>query len=424
MKSHQGENWPYHESAKGDMVPCASNPCKIHGGSDIIATSPEEAYERKYESTSSQGMSDEAVMDDNEVKRQQDKLNSRLQAYAPAGWNGLHLEDINGGQYNSWQGYDYQRINKHLDIIEHDDKMDDKTKEQYYAYVAGIVSKDGKSISLNNTSSYPVRFLLDDDVEQHASSFSIQSTEGFFDDTSSILHHGIAPKSVRSMRSLNMMFGKPDTMVSMDTASSISTSEWGGTGEHIIVDASQKNWGEFAMDESLMNARELPVSYNDESRKRAALERVREWGLAAKSSDGYADYISNRSWQSFGRENGDVIRHAMLPNYYNNAKSAQVDDRDIRAIARTQPKRLFALYSVGTNASMQQRDRALKTKDRRCRALIRCTSIADRLHVPVSRVYNALLDDSKNGGHAIHDVMNGNADAGSQVVARIFDNNR
>ena len=44
--------WPYHEyegnvsSKQGTMVPCKSNPCKIHEGTDIYASSPEEAYEK------------------------------------------------------------------------------------------------------------------------------------------------------------------------------------------------------------------------------------------------------------------------------------------------------------------------------------------------------------------------------------------
>lgn len=39
--SHNGENWPYHpyEGAnpklQGSYVPCATNPCTLHGGSDV-----------------------------------------------------------------------------------------------------------------------------------------------------------------------------------------------------------------------------------------------------------------------------------------------------------------------------------------------------------------------------------------------------
>lgn len=43
-RAHQGQNWPYHQSNTGEMVPCKSNPCKLHGGSDVYASSPEEAF--------------------------------------------------------------------------------------------------------------------------------------------------------------------------------------------------------------------------------------------------------------------------------------------------------------------------------------------------------------------------------------------
>lgn len=48
--SNQG--WPYHlydgndPRKQGSYVKCASNPCSLHGGSDIYAGSPEEAYEK------------------------------------------------------------------------------------------------------------------------------------------------------------------------------------------------------------------------------------------------------------------------------------------------------------------------------------------------------------------------------------------
>lgn len=47
--NRSGESWPYHENKHGDMVPCVSNPCRLHGGSEIIASSAEEAYELKYD---------------------------------------------------------------------------------------------------------------------------------------------------------------------------------------------------------------------------------------------------------------------------------------------------------------------------------------------------------------------------------------
>lgn len=47
-KNHDGENWPYHENKRTHkMVPCASNPCTLHGGDDVMATSLEEAYVKR-----------------------------------------------------------------------------------------------------------------------------------------------------------------------------------------------------------------------------------------------------------------------------------------------------------------------------------------------------------------------------------------
>lgn len=43
-----GGDWPYHEDPNGNMRPCASNPCKLHGGSDVYASSPDEAYAIKH----------------------------------------------------------------------------------------------------------------------------------------------------------------------------------------------------------------------------------------------------------------------------------------------------------------------------------------------------------------------------------------
>lgn len=53
--NHNGENWPYHpyEGSKpelqGSYVPCATNPCTLHGGSEIYATSSEDAYTKAHQ---------------------------------------------------------------------------------------------------------------------------------------------------------------------------------------------------------------------------------------------------------------------------------------------------------------------------------------------------------------------------------------
>lgn len=43
MAGKNKAGWPYHQDPHGNMVPCASNPCTLHGGNDVIASSPEEA---------------------------------------------------------------------------------------------------------------------------------------------------------------------------------------------------------------------------------------------------------------------------------------------------------------------------------------------------------------------------------------------
>lgn len=40
------ESWPYHQDKNGNWVPCSSNPCKMHGGSEVMAKNPEEAFEK------------------------------------------------------------------------------------------------------------------------------------------------------------------------------------------------------------------------------------------------------------------------------------------------------------------------------------------------------------------------------------------
>lgn len=56
--SHNGENWPYHpyEGSKpelqGSYVPCATNPCSVHGGSEVYATSAEDALSKAHSNDS------------------------------------------------------------------------------------------------------------------------------------------------------------------------------------------------------------------------------------------------------------------------------------------------------------------------------------------------------------------------------------
>ena len=426
MTNHHGENWPYHENRNGDMVACASNPCRIHGGSDIIATSPEEAARIRYDGIEPSGMSSSHEMTVDEVKTQQDTLNERLHDYAPHDWNGWHLEKVNGGQYNAWQGDDYRKMNRHLDEIDQDQDIDDRTRDEYKRFIADTLDHDNNGISVS-ASSLPVRFLLNDDARNRASSFSIPTHEGYMSDTTSLLHHGLGRGSVASMHSLSLMFAEnnDNNPISIANASRISTKEWGGSGDSIILDASTKKWGEFSFDESINMASRLPSSWGEDNINRSSIERVREWGQAAASSDGYAEHISSESLHSFGVDNGDAIMKSMKPEYYHTGRSSQVDERDIRAISRRTPKEIFSqAYTVNPHddASLQQaRKRSLERKEKRCRAIFRCTAIADRLYMPVQRVYRGLLRDAEQGGTAIDDIMKGDVDRGTASVMRIFD---
>lgn len=55
MSEKGNDAWPYHMKRDGSgMVPCDNNPCSLHGGNDVMATSKEDAtekyYDRKYSS--------------------------------------------------------------------------------------------------------------------------------------------------------------------------------------------------------------------------------------------------------------------------------------------------------------------------------------------------------------------------------------
>lgn len=55
MNTSKNKNWPYHlyEGSKpelqGSYIPCANNPCSEHGGSEVYATSAEEAYTKAHQ---------------------------------------------------------------------------------------------------------------------------------------------------------------------------------------------------------------------------------------------------------------------------------------------------------------------------------------------------------------------------------------
>ena len=57
---NKGE-WPYHEDPHGNWVACSSNPCKLHSGGDIMATSPEDAFAKAHAGDAPAGMTSTAA---------------------------------------------------------------------------------------------------------------------------------------------------------------------------------------------------------------------------------------------------------------------------------------------------------------------------------------------------------------------------
>ena len=55
MTSKDKGIWPYHEDPHGDWVACSNNPCKLHSGGDIMATSPEDAFAKADKLAHSEG---------------------------------------------------------------------------------------------------------------------------------------------------------------------------------------------------------------------------------------------------------------------------------------------------------------------------------------------------------------------------------
>ena len=60
---NKGE-WPYHEDPHGNWVACSSNPCKLHSGGDIMATSPEDAFAKAHADDNAGGMTSDAGVQD------------------------------------------------------------------------------------------------------------------------------------------------------------------------------------------------------------------------------------------------------------------------------------------------------------------------------------------------------------------------
>jgi len=78
--NHNGENWPYHlyEGSKpelqGSYVPCATNPCSEHGGSEVYATSPDAACAKAHKNDSFGMSATNASTDNSSTDNGNDKI--------------------------------------------------------------------------------------------------------------------------------------------------------------------------------------------------------------------------------------------------------------------------------------------------------------------------------------------------------------
>lgn len=99
---HDGENWPYHENKNtGEMTACASNPCKIHGGSDIMASSLAEAYKTKYDETRQENseLKKQLGMDDSgnsiDISESEELMDNLLNNALDKGMRNNHVDTSN-----------------------------------------------------------------------------------------------------------------------------------------------------------------------------------------------------------------------------------------------------------------------------------------------------------------------------------------
>lgn len=99
---HDGENWPYHENKNtGEMTACASNPCKIHGGSDIMASSLAEAYKMKYDETRQENseLKKQLGMDDSrnsiDISESEELMDNLLNNALDKGMRNNHVDTSN-----------------------------------------------------------------------------------------------------------------------------------------------------------------------------------------------------------------------------------------------------------------------------------------------------------------------------------------
>jgi len=126
------ESWPHHQDKHGNWVPCASNPCKMHGGTEIMAKNPEEAFEKANSvSWGSFGMSMNQKndnIDETDKNSETDNSNANnhkvkehaLDGVLKAGMTSLNAND-NNDDMNDKQKAAWDKLQSAMDDNSHDE---------------------------------------------------------------------------------------------------------------------------------------------------------------------------------------------------------------------------------------------------------------------------------------------------------------
>ena len=168
--NHTGENWPYHpyEGSKpelqGSYVPCATNPCTLHGGSEIYATSPEDAYTKAHQNDT-WGFTAQSHAQSNKVNNDKTSSNTELkeQSIAPD-YTNVNTADIDN---TTIEYYDEDELEASLieQIKELPDQYDELDKE--------IIKNLNNTDDNNSSSNSGLTGLESNDNVNNASNASI-----------------------------------------------------------------------------------------------------------------------------------------------------------------------------------------------------------------------------------------------------------
>lgn len=154
--NHTGENWPYHpyEGSKpelqGSYVPCATNPCTLHGGSEVYATSSEEAYTKAHQNDTwgftaqSQAQSNKVKTIDNVNDKASSNTELQEQSSAP-GYTNVDTADIDN---NPIEYYNEDELE--ASIIEQIKELPDQDNELDNEIIENLNNPDDSNSSSNS----------------------------------------------------------------------------------------------------------------------------------------------------------------------------------------------------------------------------------------------------------------------------------